>query len=138
MSRGAFRRSHGSPSWLHVAGDVFGSDGQHVLHRDVHVTYVRFKATLEDGSVVIGTIQGNGGMVGAGASHLRFDEQCQVALQKINGAQRVNQRNRASGLYEPTPGHFAMYPQCNAESNGEMVSVPIRGTRFELVGGKRR
>jgi hypothetical protein len=81
-----------------------------------------------------GPIQGNGGMLGFAAAHRPAKERDADALETLLAVQRVYQRKGSqSRLYEPEPGHVAVYPRFSATDDGAPVAVPLAGTRFTLA-----
>lgn len=93
---------------------------------------VRIKATLADGRVFVGPIQGRGGRIGDATLHLGFEAAAQAAMEALRGIKRRCTTGRPLGVYEPKPGHLAIYPHESAESAGEPELVPVRGTEFTV------
>lgn len=73
----------------------------------------RFTIVTKTGKVVTGVVHGSGGSI----RH----------LQGLNFAIRQATKGRDSTIYEPKPGHAAVYPDYNAAGNGRMVAVDMRG-----------
>lgn len=95
----------------------------------------RFACYAPDGSLLAqGPIRGAGGMLGFAAAHRPAPERDKDALETLLAVQRVYERKgHQSRLYEPQPGHVAVYPDFSAISDGEPVAVPLKGTRFALA-----
>lgn len=94
---------------------------------------IRFRATLADGTVVEGPIQGNGGRLGSGALHAGREAARREAAKSLALAQRNARRNRPVAIYEPQSKHVAMYPAETPEDQGEPVAVPLLDTVFEVL-----
>lgn len=94
---------------------------------------LRFRATLADGRVLEGPVQGYGGKLGTGALHAGFSAARREALRRLAFAKRMLARGRALPMYEPEPGCVAIYPDYSAESDGEPVVVPVKGTAWHVV-----
>jgi len=73
----------------------------------------RFRIVTKSGKVVTGVVQGAGGSIST--------------LARLKGAIHRATRGHDSGIYEPRPGHAAVYPNYSAQSNGRMVVVDMRG-----------
>lgn len=71
---------------------------------------VRFTFVLPSGVSVTGPVRGCGGMVGA---------------PRLRKAQRIAAQGRPHGLYEPAPGHVAVYPDHSAADDGGSIAVPL-------------
>lgn len=93
---------------------------------------VRIRAQTADGRVVIGPVRGRGGMVGTGSLHAGYQVAAAAAATTIARSVRLATKQRDTGLYEPEPGHVAMYPDFCAESDGEPVIVPLLGTSWSV------
>lgn len=93
---------------------------------------IRIKATLADGTVYVGPIQGSGGRVGSGALHAGYEAAARDAIRTLGRAQRRAAKGKDTGLYEPKPGHLAIYPNETAASAGPEVVIPIVGTTFSV------
>ncbi len=93
---------------------------------------VRIKATLATGETITGPIMGNGGMVGSGALCHGAKSAGRQALRSL----RVAQSRAADGLhlpiFEPSPGHVAIYPDFSAATDGERIEIPLAGTTFSI------
>jgi hypothetical protein len=79
-----------------------------------------FRAVLPGGAEVTGPIQGAGGLLGDGATHLVGVARKRAAVEAL----------RRAIAHQP---ELIMYPSCSAAGNGKPVAVPIEGTRFYLV-----
>jgi hypothetical protein len=85
--------------------------------------------------VVTGPIRGNDGMLGDGCRHLEEIDLCRglvrrtLALAKMMALRSEEQPS----IFEPSPGHLAVYPNWSHDSDGEFVEVPILGTDFEVL-----
>jgi hypothetical protein len=73
----------------------------------------RFRIITKRGKVVTGVVQGSGGSI--------------ETLARLRGVISLATRGRDSGIYEPKPGHAAVYPNFNAHGDGKMVAVDMRG-----------
>ena len=94
---------------------------------------VRFRAELADGRVVVGSIQGNGGELG-NASLCQGTRAARAhAIRRMRAIQRCAAEGLSVSIYEPAPGCVAMFPDWSLESRGEVVAVPLLGTRFTLA-----
>lgn len=98
---------------------------------------IRFKATLADGRMFEGPIQGCGGRIGSAALHLGHKVAATYALEQIETVQRRCAQGRPLRVHEPHPGYVAMYPHETAQAAGEPVLIPLIGTRFEVLGEKK-
>lgn len=94
---------------------------------------VQIRVTLATGEVYQGPIQGNGGKLGSGALHAGHELAEQETRRRLEAAQRLAADGRDTGLFEPTPGHLAIYPGCNEATDGEHIAVPIAGSTFEVL-----
>jgi hypothetical protein len=94
---------------------------------------VRFRARLHDGTIVDGPIQGSGGEIGNASLHLGQTHANKLALERLLAAQRLYRDRGQCFIYEPEPGHVAMFPQWSLESRGEAVLVPLVGTVFTIA-----
>lgn len=65
-----------------------------------------------DGVTITGHVQGAGGFCDA---------------RRVAQASRLANRGRPIGIYEPLPGHVAVYEHVTAESNGEVTFVSLMG-----------
>jgi hypothetical protein len=93
---------------------------------------IRIRATLADGTVYVGPIQGSGGRIGSGALHAGREAAARDAERTLGRVQRRAARGKDTGVYEPEPGHLAIFPEETAEGPGRQVVIPIHGTRFEV------
>lgn len=80
-----------------------------------------FKAVCPDGRVVQGPIQGAGGLLGDGCTHLVPERRKHAAVESLR-------RLISTGARQ-----VVMYPSCSAAGNGQPVAVRVAGTRFYLV-----
>lgn len=90
------------------------------------------RALLADGHVFEGPIQGNGGKLGDGTAYLGAERATGAAIDQIRQVQRLHANGRPTGVYEPQPGHVALYPDWNGWGDGPPVAVPLSGTTFEV------
>ncbi len=76
----------------------------------------RFAIKLRDGEVVVGPVQGCGGVVErrGGFGRLR------VAIVHA-------EEGLPTGLYEPRPGWARVYPEYSAQGQGPAIDVDLRG-----------
>jgi len=94
---------------------------------------IRFKAELRDGSVVVGPIRGNAGMVGDGIVRVLGESEARwLATLRIDIAKNRVKESRPTGLYEPEPGCVAIYPDYSATGDGDPVVIPLIGTKFSI------
>lgn len=77
----------------------------------------KYKLKLADGSEVVGAVHGAGGIVGHGPHNAG----------RIQQAIRQANRGRETHLYEPKPGHCAMYLDDRFE---DQVVVDLRGAEL--------
>jgi hypothetical protein len=77
------------------------------------VSTPRFTIITKRGKSVTGVVQGAGGSIST--------------LARLTGAINRATRGHDSGIYEPKPGHAAVYPKYSARSDGKMVAVDMRG-----------
>lgn len=94
---------------------------------------VKFRATLPDGSVVVGPIRGNGGQIGDASMHLGIETAREHAAEIMARVVRLRSLGRCTFVYEPEPGHVAIFREFSAKSDGPPVHVPILWTKFEVV-----
>ena len=73
----------------------------------------RFTIIPTKGRPVTGVVQGSGGSI--------------TTIARLQGAINRATRGHDSGIYEPKPGHAAVYPNYSAHGNGRMVTVDMRG-----------
>jgi hypothetical protein len=71
----------------------------------------RFRFTYDDGRAVVGVVQGSGGRV--------------RAIARLRSAIRQAKKGQDTGLYEPAPGHVAVYPHSTASEDGPQVNVDL-------------
>lgn len=83
--------------------------------------------------VVTGPIQGNGGKLGDGCSHLPIERRRASVRKALAIAKMQVLQCRETNLFEPSPGFLAVYPDYSAEGDGQYVEVPILGTDFEVL-----
>lgn len=77
------------------------------------VSTPRFTIITKKGRTITGVVQGAGGSIST--------------LARLQGAINRATRGHDSGIYEPKPGHAAVYPKYTAHGNGKMVAVDMRG-----------
>lgn len=75
----------------------------------------RFALTLDDGSTVLGSVQGSGGII-AGDS----------AIERLRAAIRLARDGQCTGFYQPQPGYCRLYPDYCADESGTPVDVDLR------------
>jgi len=98
-----------------------------------------FKATLKNGSSYIGPIQGNGGYLGAGSAYAGPDVEAQMAKEEIASVVKaIEEGLPLPDIYYPIPGHVSMSVEALAKKtksspDEERVSVPVKGTHFEII-----
>lgn len=93
---------------------------------------IKIRATLENGQTVIGPIQGSGGYIGSGCLYMGIEHAQLAAMRTIHRATLRAMEKLSTHIYEPQPGHVAMFPHADHESRGDAVHVPLVGTTFEL------
>jgi hypothetical protein len=71
----------------------------------------RFTFTLAGGETITGPVKGAGGFINT--------------LARLNAAARMAAQGRETGMYEPKPGHVAVYPDFCAWSDGRAVTVSL-------------
>ena len=96
------------------------------------MTVVKIRAELANGEVYVGPIMGNGGMIGSGALHAGYKLAGKQASRMIRLCQDCVVDGRDLPVFEPRPGHVAIYPDFCAETDGERVYIPIDGTTFSI------
>lgn len=80
----------------------------------------RFTIVTKSGKAVTGVVHGAGGSIST--------------IARLRGAINRATRGHDSGIYEPKPGHAAVYPNYSAHGNGKMIAVDMRGAQaFEAV-----
>lgn len=82
----------------------------------------RYRFELPNGRVIVGAVQGNGGVLRQGTNGL-----ARLLLAK----QRV-QQGREIALYEPEPGCVLVFPDYSAEGNGREELVPLKDAKISL------
>jgi hypothetical protein len=75
----------------------------------------RWAFRLADGSIVVGPVQGCGGVLrwNEGRDRLQLDTERARAGEELS-------------VYEPKPGHVRVYPDYSAAGNGDPVDVDLR------------
>ena len=102
---------------------------------DTSLSKVIVSAMLSDGRVLHGPIQGNGGYLGTGALWISGAVAMDAAARDLRiAAHRVSGGLPIRHMFEPEPGCVAMYPDDCPEGRGEVVVIPVAGTRFEVTG----
>lgn len=56
-----------------------------------------------------------------------------VSLARLQAQIRLASKGRPLGIYEPAPGHCAMYPNFSASGNGPVVLVNLSGATVEVA-----
>lgn len=90
------------------------------------------RATLPDGRTFEGPIQGNGGKLGDGTAYMGDELATGAAIDQIRKVQRLHADGRPTGIYEPQPGHVAIYPDWSGFGDGVPVCIPLESTTFEV------
>lgn len=90
------------------------------------------RAVLADGREFEGPIQGNGGKLGDGTAYMGQELATGAAIDQIRKVQRLHADGRPTGIYEPQPGHVAMYPDWSGWGDGQPVIIPLAGTAFDV------
>jgi hypothetical protein len=81
-----------------------------------------------------GPIRGSGGMLGYAMAHCSAKDRDAESLRILLAVQRVYARKGSQNrVYEPAPGHVAVYPDYDAAGDGEPVLVPLTGTRLTIA-----
>ncbi len=75
---------------------------------------------LRDGRIVVGAIQGCGGLVGGGVHN---EARIRLAIARANAGKRLD-------VYEPQAGHVLLYPSATAADAGPSELVDLRGARL--------
>lgn len=96
---------------------------------------IRFRVTLASGRIVEGPIQGNGGKLGGGSMHAGHGRARAAAIRSLDAALRAAHDGRDIGIFEPRPGHAAIYPDYCAESDGIYEPIPLEGLVYEVPFG---
>ena len=76
--------------------------------------------------------QGSGGKIGYGFSHLEPEVRDAWSLKRLRKAIDWAERGDPTGLYEPKPGHVAVYPDYCAKTDGRKVVVKLAGAKIKL------
>ncbi len=76
-----------------------------------------FALKLADGRIVVGAIQGSGGLIGGG-THNRARLRTEI---------RRATEGRPLRIHEPKPGHVALYPSATVADAGPCEHVDVRG-----------
>lgn len=89
----------------------------------------RLRATLADGRVLIGWLQGSGGYLGAGYSQLPAKEIQALVMARIARSQsaRAQDPEARISIRESAPGLVIF-----VETEGERHAIPILGTTFAI------
>lgn len=94
---------------------------------------VKIRAELADGKVHVGPIMGNGGMMGSGALHVGRERAEAQALRVLRLCQDRVADGRELPVFEPKPGHVAIYPDFCAATDGKRIYIPLAGTSFTIA-----
>lgn len=89
---------------------------------------MRIRAELKSGKVYVGPIAGNGGMIGSGAAHVSHKLASKYVLNLLRLSRERAELGTRLPIFEPKPGHVAIYPDYCAETDGERVEIPFDGT----------
>lgn len=73
----------------------------------------RFTIVTKRGKSYTGVVHGSGGSI--------------TSLARLQGAISRATRGLDSGIYEPKPGHAAVFPNYSARGDGKKVIVDMRG-----------
>ena len=95
---------------------------------------VRIKAELATGLTIVGPIMGNGGMVGSGALCHGAESASRQAMRSLRAAQDRAADGLHLPIFEPKPGHVAIYPDYSAATDGDRIEIPLVGTTFSIEG----
>lgn len=93
---------------------------------------VKIRAELADGKVHVGPIMGNGGMIGSSTLHVGRELAERQALYVLRLCQDRVADGRGLPVFEPKPGHVAIYPHFSASTDGERIYIPLAGTTFTI------
>lgn len=94
---------------------------------------VRFKITTASGVIFTGPVHGSGGLLGAGASQCAPDVQEEGALNFLRREIMHANEGEPLCIYEPKPGHCALKPNYNGQSDGVTIFVPLKGATAEVL-----
>mgnify|MGYP006954413309 CR=1 FL=1 len=86
-----------------------------------------------DGDIYTGPIQGGSGKLGNSALYLGLAAARDIALRGLAKQVGRAKDNRELSIYEPKPGHVAIYPDYSDESDGKPVAVSLLDDYFELA-----
>ncbi len=92
------------------------AEARAIIARHLPGGAVRWAVRLADGRVVVGPVQGSGGVIGLAAGRERLE----LAIKRA-------ELGRPTGIYEPIPGHARMFPSYSAFGNGDHVDADLRG-----------
>ena len=85
----------------------------------------------------VGVVQGSGGKIGYSFSHLEKAEREAASLARLEKAIDRATKGEDTGLFEPEPGHCALYPHyCNA-GDGDYLAIPLAGATARVVEPRR-
>lgn len=89
---------------------------------------VIFRFTLPTGEVVVGPVQGAGGVV-CGPT--------EDALQRLLASQRIAAEGRGTGCYEPEPGCISVHTTWHALGSTQRT-IPLVGSVIDLADAAER
>jgi hypothetical protein len=92
--------------------------------------WYRFK--LADGRVVVGAVQGSGGVIGG-----RSVAEATDGVRRLRVAIKRAEEGERTGIYEPKPGHACLYPEYSFASQGPRISIPLVGATVMLAKNPR-
>jgi hypothetical protein len=97
---------------------------------------VWFKITTAQGVEHVGVVQGSGGKIGYSMSHLGEKVRGDEGLKRMRRYIEMVAEKRELHIYAPAPGCVALYPDYCNETDGEPVTVSLRGARVELASSR--
>lgn len=96
--------------------EAAGEAARAIMTRHAFATNTtRWAFRLADGSVIVGPVQGSGGVIDFEGGRYRL-------LRAIDRARE----GRDLGIYEPAPGHVRVFPRYTPMGNGEPVDIDLR------------
>jgi len=95
-----------------------------------------FRITTRAGEVVVGPVQGHGGLVGGATTHLPPARRRKIGGDRMLLAVRqAGEEGRVREFHEPEPGCCLCFPSYGAGGNGRPVVVDLAGATARVQGG---